>query len=206
VAVQVLIPDEHGVETPVAGLRVTFLPFDRDSVLAALEAAAPPRPSTDALDSLFQAFREPFNGFLRASASLERLRRRLDQAPTPALRDSAARLEREVEVARAALARARAELQPGIDSLRRVMAAWEDTAFGTYDSLAGTLTRRRAAVADSTGADGWVTVTLRPGRWWVTARAFNVLDPYAAWYWNLPVDADTLRLSPATGALRPRYR
>jgi hypothetical protein len=206
VSVRVLIPDEHGVETPVSGLRVTFLPYDRDSVLAAMERAASPRPSTARLDSLFQAFREPFTAYLRASAALERLRRAAGASPAAALRDSLSRLERQAAAARDALAAARLTLQPAIDSLRPVIAAWEDSAFRRYDSVTAALARRRPAVVDSTGPDGWATVRLPAGRWWVLVRTFNVLDPYAEWYWNLPVTGDTMLLTPTNGRQRPKYR
>lgn len=206
VAARVTIPDESGVETPLAGIRVTFHPYDRDSILAELARAAPPRPSTEPLDSLFQAFRTPFTAYLRLNAALERARRTLQDAPGAALADSIARLEREVERARVVLAEARQRLQPGIDSLRQVLLAWEDTAFGPYDTLSATLTRRRGIVFDTTGADGWLEVRLPRGTWWAVARAVNIQDPYAEWYWNVPVAGDTVILNPANGRNRPRIR
>ena len=63
-AVRVSIPGPDSVETPVTGVGVVALPYDRDSVLRQLEARAPtPRPDTAPLDSLFAAFRGPFTAY-----------------------------------------------------------------------------------------------------------------------------------------------
>ena len=68
VTVQVLVPDLAGVETPIAGIVVAAIPYDRDSVIAAMESrAASGRPHTQTLDSLFQAFHAPFLAFSRAA-------------------------------------------------------------------------------------------------------------------------------------------
>ena len=89
VAVRVSIPGPDSVETPVTGVGLIALPYDRDSVLAALEASATsPRPDTAALDSLFRAFRVPFVSYTgtiqrteRLRDSLDLLRTRLDSLP-----------------------------------------------------------------------------------------------------------------------------
>ncbi len=205
-AVQVAIPDEYDVLTPLAGVRLTVLPYDRDSLLADLERSAPsPRPSTARLDSLFQAFREPFGAYLQASARHARLVR-ASEAGASGAADSLAALAPRLEAARATLARARRELQPAIDSLRRQLAAWEDSAYRGYDSITAGLVRRpdRAAVVDTTGPAGWTDVLVPKGTWWVTARAVNVLDPNSEWYWNVRVTGDTIRLDPSNGRIRPR--
>src|SRR4030067_1153969 len=41
IAVQVLVPDLSGVDTPLPGVVITALPYDRDSILSALEGRAP---------------------------------------------------------------------------------------------------------------------------------------------------------------------
>ncbi|MFL5461455.1 MAG: hypothetical protein ACJ8AY_12285, partial [Gemmatimonadales bacterium] len=86
VAVRVSIPDAESRETPAAGVGIVALPYDRDSILASLEARArTPRPQTATLDTLFAHFRGPFTRYTdvsyRASQlrdSLDRLRRGLD--------------------------------------------------------------------------------------------------------------------------------
>ena len=130
VAVRVSIPGPDSVETPVTGVGLIALPYDRDSVLAALEASArSPRPDTAALDSLFRAFRVPFVSYTgtvqrteRLRDSLDRLRARLDSLPrnTPEYRelyagfsrlnDSLTAAQQRTERARKELDRARADV------------------------------------------------------------------------------------------------
>jgi hypothetical protein len=194
VTVQVIVPDDAGVEAPVPGVRLLVVPYNRDSILQALENRAPsPRPSTSELDSLFQAFRGPFNAYLTAS-------RRLREDSTPAAAAAA-------EEARQALARVRKQVTPRADSIRARIAAWEDTAFASFDSITGALIYRgKPAVVDSTRSDGWATVPVPGKRWWLTARAINLQDPNTEWYWNVPVTGDTIRLTPQNGRTRPRFR
>ncbi|MGQ0702085.1 MAG: hypothetical protein ACT4PM_03005 [Gemmatimonadales bacterium] len=228
IAVQILVPDLNGVETPLPGAVITALPYDRDSVLAAMERrASTPRPHTSALDSLFHAFRGPFTTFallawkaglwrrLRDSLAGERAR-----AASPAgqgeigaqmrtietwLRD----LEPDMARARTALNAARDTLWPRIEGLKALVERWELSTFAGYDSIVQTLTRDRlrAGLADTTNARGWVHLVLTPGRWWIYARSPDPQDPNAQWYWNLPAEAglDTLRLSRANARHLPRY-
>jgi len=229
VAIRVTIPDQAGAEMPLPGVRFIILPYDRDSILAVLERQAPsPRPSTTRLDSLFQTFRGPFTAAVERATDRDRLLAARDSVAarlealgrdTPeyvqlfaryqALRDSAERAAAAAEQARRALDRVRRDVMPEADSLRARVSAWEDTAFRAYDSitarLAGPLARVEA-ITDSTGADGWVTVEVPSGAWWVYARAINVQDPNAEWYWNVKIEGDTVRLSPSNGRSRPRFK
>ena len=93
------------------------------------------------------------------------------------------------------------------DSLRLRVRQWEDSTYEGYDSIVAGLARRarREPVTDTTGADGWATFTLAPGRWWIYARCWDATDPNAEWYWNVPVTGDTLLLSSRTARRRPRY-
>ena len=59
VTVQVLVPDLAGLATPIAGVVVAAIPYDRDSLIAAMEGrVSTGRPHTQSLDSLFQAFQK----------------------------------------------------------------------------------------------------------------------------------------------------
>jgi hypothetical protein len=197
VVIEAAIPDETGALTPLAGARLVFLPYDRDSVIQVLENRAPSaRPSGARLDSLFDAFSAPFNEYLRLSASLARS---TDSTSRRAIQDSVTR-------ARGVLSATRDRLEPSIDSERIRIRAWEDTAFRTYDSIGGLLVRQsyRDAIVDSTRSNGRVRIKLKRGVWYVTARAVNVQDPNREWYWNLRVEGDTVRLNPSTGRARPR--
>ena len=197
VVIEAAIPNETGALTPLAGARLVFLPYDRDSLIRVLENRAPStRPSGARLDSLFDAFRVPFNEYLRLSAAHARA---TDSAARKVLQDS-------VQRARNLLDDTRNRLDPAIDTERIRIRAWEDTALRAYDSIGGLLVRQslRDAVVDSTRSDGRVRVELKRGDWWVTARAVNVSDPNREWYWNVRVEGDTVRLTPSTGKARPR--
>ncbi len=210
------LPDPRGVETPIPGTRIVGLPYDRDSVLRALEARAPEaRPHTETLDSLFQAFREPFGAFAKVMWRAERLRRTRDSLATAgataaraALDDSLERLQPEIDRARRALDSVRRTSWDRIDSLRAEVRRWEQRVYRGYDTIVGALTRDRLRepTADTTDAVGRASLRLGRGRWWIHARSPDPDDPHAEWYWNLPVGpADTVVLNPASGERRPRY-
>jgi hypothetical protein len=225
--VRVSIPDADSRETPAAGVGVVALPYDRDSVLASLEARAQtPRPGTAALDTLFARFRGPFTRYTKVSYaasglrdSLDQLRRSLDSTPagSPARRELSARIgrtadslsstERAVERARSELDRARAEFVSRSEPLRTAVRRWEDSTYQGYDSIVENLTRARGREpsTDTTGQTGWARFSLAPGHWWIYARAWDTSDPNSEWYWNVPVTEDTVLLSSRTGKRQPRY-
>ncbi len=226
IAVRVSIPGPDSLETPAAGVGVVALPYDRDSVLGSLEArAGTPRPHTATLDSMFARFRGPFTTYTSIAYvagelrdSLGRLRRQLDSVPPGAehrarrarikrLSDSLAALESRAERARAVLDRARADFVNRSQSLRTEVKQWEDSTYQGYESIVANLARGhgREAATDTTGDTGWAHFSLAPGRWWLYARAWDTSDPNAEWYWNIPVNDDTVLLSSRTGQRRPRY-
>jgi hypothetical protein len=227
IAVQVLVPDLNGAETPLPGIEVAALPYDRDSVLTALESrAAGGRPHTRELDSLFQAFRQPFLAFARTAWQLEQttrlrdslLRRHTSSTPgTPGARELAQRLQRVadslrrlapvLESRRAALGAARDTLWPRIERLQAEVRRWELSAYAGYDTIVRGFARDhlKLGIADTTDSNGWASLKLSPGRWWIYARSPDPQNPNAQWYWNVPASADTLRLNPATGRNLPRY-
>lgn len=212
---------------PVPNLPVIVLPYDRDSIIAALEAKAPsPRPDPRVLDSLFQLFREPYAAYAAAAHRVEKLRdsldgikRRLDSLPRDApgyreayLRfgagaDSLAALERQRDQRRQSLERARRRLTPRIDSLRAAMRRWEAATYSGYDSLTSRLVRAsgRQPISDSTDSLGRLRLQLARGRWWIYARSWDAQDPNREWYWNLPLTGDSVVLDDRSGRDRPRY-
>jgi hypothetical protein len=227
VAVRVSIPGPDSVETPVPGVGLIALPYDRDSVLASLEASATtPRPDTTELDSLFRVFRVPFVRYTaavrrteRLRDSLERLRVRLDSLPRDAagyrelyagfsrLDDSLAAARKNAERARQELDRARAEFAERGESLQTRIRHWEDSTYRGYDSITRSLTarRRQDPRTDTTNAQGWAHFTLPPGAWWIYGRSWDATDPNSEWYWNVPATDDTLLLSSRTGRQRRGY-
>jgi len=226
-AVRVSIPGPDSAETPVSGIGLVALPYDRDSVLAALEAAAgSSRPGTAELDSLFQAFRGPFSAYSRAtirtsglSDSLGIIKSRLDSlsrgdpeygklyAVFERLTDSAAAARRAADAARETLDRVRGRIVPRSESLRVGIAQWEDSTYRGYDSIVRNIAarRRQDPLTDTTDARGWATFLLGPGRWWIYGQSWDATDPNARWYWNVPAEGDTVLLSSRTGERRPRY-
>jgi hypothetical protein len=230
-SVRVSIPGPDDAEAPVAGVGVVALPYDRDSVLRALEARAPsPRPvgAAATLDTLFQRFREPFAAFaagsersMRLRDSVQAARTELESLPPNAPRrselqarvarqlDSLAAAEQRTVRARTALDQARRVLLPRIDSVRTRLRSWEDSTYQGYDSIVRGLTARsrRDAVTDTTGAEGRAHLRLTGGQWWIYARSWDAGDPNAEWYWNVPVPAqgDTVRLDGRSGKRRPKY-
>jgi hypothetical protein len=227
VAVRVSIPGPDTVETPVTGVGLVALPYDRDSVLRELESRArTPRPPKAPLESLFVEFRGPFADYSAATVRLGKLRDSLAAAKAeldtlrrdaPAygqlyavfgrLTDSLTTAQARAERAHAELDHARRTFAARGDSLRVRMRQWEDSTYQGYDSIVQGLARRShlEPVTDTTGADGWAHLRLAPGRWWVYARSWDATDPNGEWYWNVPVDADTLLLSSRTARRQPRY-
>jgi hypothetical protein len=227
VAIRISIPGPDTLETPVTGVGVVALPYDRDSVLRELDRRSrSPRPPTAPLESLFAQFRGPFTAYSAATFRLGKLRdslgsaqRQLDSLPRDApaygqlyavftrLSDSLAPARTRAERARTELDRARRDFVSRSDTLRALMRQWEDSTYKGYDSLVQELARHagREPVTDTTGADGWAHLTLAPGRWWVYARSWDATDPNAEWYWNLPAPDDTILLSSRNARRQPRY-
>jgi hypothetical protein len=227
VAVRVSVPDPTTAETPAAGVGVVALPYDRDSVLASLEArAGNPRPHTAALDSIFARFRGPFTTYTAVSYaeselrdSLRKVQVRLDSmtSASPAraelsavqrrMTDSLRRVTEKAGQARVTLDRARTEFLAHSESLRAAVRQWEDSTYRGWDSIVAGLARaeRRQPVTDTTDATGWAQFTLAPGRWWIYAQAWDTSDPNSKWYWNVPADRDTVLLNSRTGKRQPRY-
>jgi hypothetical protein len=225
VQVQVTGPDSQ--LTPVADLPVVVLPYDRDSIIAAMEAAAEyPRPHEAELDSLFRAFREVFIPFARVNLrerqlrdTLSALNARLDTLPrnseeyreiysaVTALHDSLPPIAERLHALTDSLDRVRRRANPRIDSLRREVDRWEDITFRGYEQATEATAKRTGLTPEqqTTGPRGWATFSLKGGPWWIYVRAWDASDPNAEWYWNVPVSGDTVRLTPENGVRRPRY-
>lgn len=204
---RVTVPDLEGTESPASGVPVVAVPYDRDSVVAALEAAqATPRPHTATLDSLFAQFRGPFLDHFRAGQALTAVR----DSVARGLADSGAlaTATRRSEQTRAALDAARAALAAG-DSLRDDVRSWENSTYAPFDSVVKALAERarRKPVVDTTDATGKAELRLPASEndWWVTARSWDVTDPNTSWTWSVRVDADSVELNGRNGRRRPRY-
>jgi len=208
VTVSIAIPDLDGTLTPASGIAVTALPFDRDSLVHTMEArAGSSRPGTEALDSLFALYREPFLEYFRAGRARAAARDSLAAGSrSQATHD---RVEARYQAARIQLERRRAELDPAIDSLRAAVREWEHSTYRGFDTLASRLSegRGREIVTDTTDAQGIAQLRIPPStlQWRVTASAWNVSDPNAVWYWSVAANADSVALDPANATKRGRY-
>lgn len=227
VTIEVAIPGPDSVDAPVARLGLVALPYNRDSVLAALEASSPrPVALQRPLDSLFGLFRVPFAAYARAAydvqaveRSLARLKQRLDSLPRgdaeyaalyrrfAAGTDSLASARARRDQAQRILAVARNRLGPTMDSLRRLMAVWEDSTYREYASITSRLGSGlgREPISDSTDAFGKATMRLPAGAWWIYANSWDAWDPNSTWYWNVPVTGGRIVLDRTTGRRIPRY-
>lgn len=227
VHVRARIPAADGRIEPAPGVALVALPYDRDSIIAALAArAASPRPDVSLLDTLFARFQRPFAAYAVAAGraaqlqdSLARIKATLDSMPreSPAYRvlygtfvtlgTERAAADRQRDSLQQALKRARAAFGASSDSTRMVLRAWEDSTYGDYEKITQELSRNagRQPQADTTGADGGTSLVLKRGRWWIYARSWDALDPNAEWYWNIPVTGDSITLSPENARRRPRY-
>jgi hypothetical protein len=185
-----------------------------------------PRPHTAALDSLFAQFRVPFTAYTALSYQAATLRDSVDllqrtlgslphgsaeysrgRARLSGLSDSLRSVQTATEGARTGLDRARRNFVSRSESLRTAIRHWEDSTYLGYDSIVDSLVkaRRQEPSTDTTDASGWAHFTLAPGEWWLYARAWDTSDPNSEWYWNVPLQGDTLRLSSRSGRRQPRY-
>lgn len=213
--VSVWAPGPDSLPSPVARLPVVFLPYDRDSILAAMEAAGTPRPSERTLDSLLAQTRAPLLAYTRlvwladsARTALAGLRALLDTTP----RNSESYRERFTEFAKLsdsvpawdarAAARQRAlgqtdrRLADAIARARNRIERWEDSTYRGYAGATDSIVTRtgRRPIRDTTDATGNLAAALPSGTWWLYVRAPDVNDPDGEWVWNVRVRGTLLRL------------
>lgn len=213
--------------TPVEDVEVTFVPYDRDSIFDELTERAEepePQPSEElqsAIDEVVDARREWRQAEQEWSGlrdSLKTLRDRMNGLDRTSkeyldLFDQFDQLEGRVNQLDAekdrlferfdSLQTATVDRQ---DSLRAVIDSWEEEAFRDYVPITDTILQERGVEdipRDTTDADGYVTVNLSDGAWWVFTR--TTPGPYEELYWNLPVEpgqGDTLVLNRENAEIR----
>lgn len=195
---------------PVPGLELVAYPFDPQRLLDSLAAAAaepkpdfaalerellaftPPRdPPEDARAAAWQAIRDSvaaladsLNATDRRSAGYGGAYQRFRRMYARLVRNSAAR-----EAAR------RVDLDPLRDLAHRAgraadsLRAWETLAYAGFDSAVSIVVaeRGRAPLWGTTGIDGGVRLTLRPGAWHLQLRQPVADNPFLELVWNVPV-------------------
>lgn len=227
VTVRVMSGAEGGESTPVEDTEVTFVPYDRDSIFDELSARAEepePEPSEE-LESAIQEvvdarreWRQAEQDWTRLRDSLKSLRSQMEGLDRTSreyleLFDRFEALETRVNELSAQKDRLFARfdsLQTATvdrqDSLRAVIQSWEEQAFRDYVPITDSILEERGIEEiprDTTDADGYATVTLPGGEWWVFTR--STPGPYEELYWNehvVPGQTDTLVLDRENAEVR----
>jgi hypothetical protein len=93
-----------------------------------------------------------------------------------------------------------------VDSFRIARDSWEESTYADYFDIETEILRARKAevLADTTGVDGTVSMSIPSGDWWIVSR---IPTASGELYWNIRVDpsqSDTLRLSVENGEDRVR--
>lgn len=228
VTVQVLTEGTEGELQPQRDLPIRFLPYDRDSVFAALEAsAAEPEPEVpadlqqtfDSVSALQEQWRTADTEWAEVRDQLQQLSNRL-QGMDPRSRDYRQLYDRfgQLERQEGALNRQKTQAFEAFtalqqralsraDSIRAVRESWADIAFQDYLSTEDSIldAMGKEAYEDTTSAEGTVARRLPAGDWWVHTRVpVGMFDEY---YWNErfdPAQVDTLRLTPENADRRLR--
>lgn len=222
-----VVTEGDTAQQPVEDLVVTFLPYDRDSIFEALTARAEepePQMPDDLLDqydqvqqaqqtwreaeSRWAVFRDSLKQLSQAMEGLDRRSREYLQlfeqfneleGQERQLNAQKDRLfERFDSLQKATVARA--------DSMQAVIRSWEDVAFADYTEITDSILEARGVEIreDTTGADGYASMSLPAGEWWAYTR-YQL--PFEEYYWNLRVDSvfgDTIILSRENAEVRRR--
>jgi hypothetical protein len=224
------IENEAGETTPLSGIEVRYLPYDRDVIFDSLQAAAD-RPEPAPPDSLLElqsaiataqaAWSTATERWNTARDSLRAINTRLDNLPRQSAeyrllyRDfgdqegRSAAAERQMNT----LFEDYTELQQRYTSQAQeyalLLEQWGDEAFSDIQSVVDARLEAagREEVFDTTDANGIVRTALPKGQWWVHARYELVYDEL---YWNEPIDVAggdpvQLTLNRANAEVRPVY-
>jgi hypothetical protein len=192
---------------PLANLEVFLLPYDRDAVFDSLEAAAPrPEPEipADVLEAqnriaeAQQTWRDTENRWGVLRDTLTQLNSAMSQySPVEAqyrvlfadyqdLEAQYNRLENQVTETFNEYESLRQASEARAQEVRLERNEWADEAFADAGAVFTAKIRASGldAVADTTDAQGVVTVDVQPGQYWVYAR-YEL--PFTELYWNVPV-------------------
>jgi hypothetical protein len=209
---------------PITQLEVTALPFDPDSILDSLAAAArSPQPSFEDLVAELWDYRRPAGDSVDdATRPWRALRDTVSQ-----LADSLNAMDRDqpgyaqaygrfrqlyARLAQRAADRDNALRQLGgadLDLVRRATVAaeslrtWEYGAYADYPDVAAAKVAEadREVVDAVTDSSGAAVLELASGRWWLIALLPDPDNPFLEYYWNVPVTAT--RLVPVRLPLNP---
>lgn len=204
VTVIVQAPDRQGEVVPIEGAQLTILPFDIDSVYAALERKNQPgtAPATESVEKSYQAFYRADSGLVAAESLVVTRQAEvgtITDRTSPEYREAFAAFE-EAEDRRDSLAQAKdsAEVRyaPARDGYNRARGTWEAAAWDGFGSIQeqsyGVVDAPRDSAGSElgfqhkTGEDGTFTLYLSPGTWWVAGRVPVPGSPHEVYRWNVP--------------------
>lgn len=214
---------------PVEDAVVTFVPYDRDSIFEVLaQRADEPEPEIpedlrqqfDQVIEAQQEWRDAEAQWGESRDQLQQIRNRMDGLDERS-REYLQLFERfeqteqrvnSLDARRQQLFQRFDSLQKATvsraDSVRAVITTWEEEAFRSYTDISDSILAAEGVEeipTDTTGAQGYASVKLPSGDWWVYAR--HTPGPFEELYWNVPIDpsqSDTLVLSRENAESRPR--
>lgn len=222
--------EETGETTPLSGLEVRYLPYDRDVIFDSLQAAAGrPEPAPpDSLIELQSAIAEAQAAWSAATErwntardSLRAINTRLENLPRQSaeyrllFRDfgdqegRSAAAERQMNTLFAEYTELQQRYTAQAQEYSLLHEQWGDEAFADIQSVieARIEAAGREEVYDTTDANGIARTALPKGQWWVSTRYELIYDEL---YWNEPIevaggDPVQLILNRANADRRPVY-
>jgi hypothetical protein len=227
-AVRAVTTTEGGEEVGRSQEVIRLLPYDRDSIFAALTREASesePQPPADLIalrDSVSNAqtrWTEAEASWNDIRSELQTLRDRMDAMNRSSREyanayrqfDDLANQERRLDRDKQSYFESYTALQDAYgsraDSFNAVLQSWGDAAFESYGEIVDSLTEVLGEeLVDTTDAGGWALFSVPRGRWWVHTRAELVFEEL---YWNVPYEsaggADTLVLNASNARIRPIF-
>ncbi len=227
--INVQVTADDAEAEPVNDLEVQFLPFDRDSLFAAIIGqAATPEPAIPAdLEEASLIEQELRDRWSAAESSWNNVRDSMrsitaqldnldDRSPQYRqlfdrfgdLEDREQALNRQRQAAFDEFSDMQQATQQRVDSICIVIDSWEEAAFAGYGDIEDDLLMAlgREVLADTTDADGMAWAPAAGGPWWIHARMNTAAGEL---YWNVMIDeasSDTLRLVPGNADLRQGVR
>lgn len=227
ITVEVVADGPNG-PVPQANTEVRFFPFDRDSVFDVMDSqASMPKPqvSEDMLatfaeiSDLQEQWRMKEREWSEGRDQLQSLSEELqglDRRSRDYMQkyEQFGNLEQQVnrlDAEKVALFEQFTGLQESVaarvDSFRIARDSWEESTYADYFDIETEILRaqKTEVLADTTGAEGTVTVNVPSGDWWVVSR---IPTARGEMYWNVRIDPagiETLRLSAENGEDRVRF-
>lgn len=215
--------------SPLTGVEVHLVPYDRDVIFDSLTAAAA-EPEPQVPDSLLQlqqriadanleyqqatqkwnqsrdslkVLNDRLNTLSRASAEYRLLFRDFDDLET-----EVNRLQKEMDQSFADFSNLQKRFVSQAEQIRLRRNQWADEAFRSVDSVidARLATMDRVELVDTTDANGIARFKkVKDGKWWVYAR-YEL--PYEELYWNVPTtpegDVAEVQLNRQNAQTRPK--